>query len=102
MRQYDHIRTHHIDINDAVGDALSILNNKRRKNNTVTFEDIQLARTGDDSGVYYVVIIYSYDDPQPEQAQEARPQWIGAATPERVRQDAGLHKRFIAPDHSDD
>lgn len=97
MKQFDHIRTEHLDLNEAVGNALAILNNKRRKNNTVYFEDIQIVN----SGLYFVVVIYSYEDQQAETPPPARSRWIGQVV-DQPQTDAPIaRKRFISEDHSD-
>lgn len=104
MKQYDHIRVTDEDVNEAVGNALGILNNKRRKNNTVTFEDIQIAFIG----TVFVIVVYSYEDATQETAPEPRPRWIGvqpeSGTLQEIQKSPYLvpaRQKFISTDVDD-
>lgn len=105
MKKLDHIRHSDIDINEAVGETLRIFNNRRRKDQTVTFEDMQVIPVITlltETVLYTVVLVLSYDDAVAETPRSTVKRWIGMpdqAEVEAVEESA--RPRFIGTDYSD-
>jgi hypothetical protein len=99
MKLYDHIRYSANDLNEAVGEALRIFNNRRNKDNTVEYVDMQIIAVG----MYTVIIILTYE---PETRK-----YIGQLGPDDPPMPTPSARRYIGmpidadpakPDHSDD